>query len=235
MDRNDRAYRGQADYSAGFLRLYDTLVLNVFTRMFWRLRTADHIPFYREHIRPNHLDVGPGTGFFIEHAGLPDGTRVTLLDPNANVLRHASRRLRHLDVLAVQADVLKPLPTPGPFASAALNFVIHCLPGPMERKAPAIEHIARVLAPDGVLFGATILGESAPHTRLGRAFLRVVNRRGAFDNLNDSEAGLREILERSFGRVQVETVGVTATFVATDPVPPSSRGTGERPTRRAAC
>lgn len=214
MDRTDPAYQGQADYNRVFLRIYDRLVLGLFARFVWRMSTADHVRLYREHIRPNHLDVGPGTGYFLERAGLADGSKVTILDPNPNVLAHVTRRLRRLDVTAVQADVLKPLPTPGPFNSAALSFVLHCLPGPMDSKAVAIENIARVLEPDGVLFGITILGPSARHTRLGRALLGMLNRRGTFSNLDDTEAGLREILQRSFRDVRVETAGVTATFVA---------------------
>ena len=217
MDSSDPAYRGQAVYSRGFLRLYDRLILGFFARFVWRMSTGDHVRLYREHIRPNHLDVGPGTGYFLERAGLPDGSRITILDPNPNVLAHVTRRLPRLDVTAVQADVLKPLPTPGPFASAALSGVLHCLPGPMEGKAAAIENIARVLAPDGVLFGSTILGPSAKHTLLGRLMLRDLNRRGTFSNLDDTEDGLREILGRSFRDVQVETAGVTATFVAKAP------------------
>ena len=42
-------------------------------------------------------------------------------------------RLRHLDTTAVEADVCKPLPVDGPFDSAALHLVIHCLPGPLAR------------------------------------------------------------------------------------------------------
>jgi hypothetical protein len=87
----------------------------------------------------------------------------------------------------------------------------------MERKALAIENVARVLAPDGVLFGATVLGRSARHTRLGRAFLWAFNKRGAFGNLDDTEAGIREILERSFGDVTVTAVAGTAVFVARNP------------------
>jgi hypothetical protein len=86
----------------------------------------------------------------------------------------------------------------------------------MERKAPAIENIARVMAPGGVLFGATVLGRSAQHTRLGRAVLRAFNRRGAFGNLDDTEAGLRDILGRSFNNVDLKTFGGIATFVATN-------------------
>ena len=218
MDRGDPAYRGQADYNPVFLRIYDRLVLGLFARFVWRLSTAKHVRFYRKHIRPNHLDVGPGTGYFLQHSGLADGSPVTILDPNANVLRHVERRLSQLDVTAIQADVLKPLPVSGPFDSAAISGVIHCLPGPMERKGMAIENIAQVLAPDGVLFGMTILGPAAKHTRLGRAFLGALNRRGTFSNLDDTEAGLRAILERSFRDVRVETTGPNATFIAAHPI-----------------
>lgn len=217
MDKSDPAYRGQADYSPAFLRIYDRLVLGFLAPTQWGMSTSDHVRFYRERIRPNHLDVGPGTGYFIERAGLPAGSRVTIVDPNPNVLRHVTRRLTTLAVTAVEADVLKSLPIPGPFDSAALSGVIHCLPGPMERKARAIEHIASVLAPDGVFFGLTILGRSAKHNWFGRRFLWAFNRRGVFDNLDDSEAGLRSILERSFDEVDLRIDGATATFSARKP------------------
>ena len=218
MDRSDPAYRGQSDYNRPILRIYDKLVIGVFSPFIWRMSTEDNVRLYREHIRPNHLDVGPGTGYFLERAGLPDGSHVTILDPNANVLEHVARRLPRLDVTSIEADVLKPLPTPGPFNSAALSGVLHCLPGPMDRKAAAIQNIARVLAPDGVLFGNTILGFGAKHTRAGRALLRTVNRRGTFSNVDDTEAGLRAILEQSFRDVHVDAAGVTATFVAKAPI-----------------
>jgi SAM-dependent methyltransferase len=215
MDRNDPAYRGQADYSPLLLRLYDPLVIGLASKHVWRIAPERLVDQYRRHIRPNHLDVGPGTGYLLEHAGLPQGAHVTILDPNANVLRHVSRRLRDLDVSVAQADVLKPLPVPGPFDSAALSLVLHCLPGPMPRKAPAIANIAAVLAPGGVLFGATVLGHGPRHRRAARWMLAAYNRRGAFDNRTDSVAGLREILEASFPHVEIDTVGSIALFSAT--------------------
>lgn len=230
MDRSDPAYKGQADYSEFLLRLYDPLVLGPIIRYVWRFPRQEGVRLYREHIRPNHLDVGPGTGYFLEHSGLPAGSKVTILDPNPNVLRHVTERLRDLEVTAIEADVLKPLPTPGPFASAALSAVLHCLPGPMERKALAIQNIARVLPPGGVLFGASVLGMSARHTRIGRVFLRAFNKRGAFDNLDDTEAGLREILERSFRTVKLEIIGGVAVFVASTPSNQASAPTKQPPT-----
>lgn len=222
MDRGDPAYRGQSDYTRPLLKLYDPLVLGFAARFVWRCPTTRLIEGYWQHIRDRHLDVGPGTGYFLERSGLPDGSRVTILDPNANVLDHASRRLRHLDVTAVEADVLKPLPVDGPFDSAALHLVIHCLPGPLPRKAAAVANVAAVLAPTGVLFGASVLGTSGPQTWLSRRVLDAFNRRAAFDNLNDTEEGLGEILAASFEHVEIETVGSVAIFAATNPRTDSS-------------
>jgi len=217
MDRDDPAYKGQRDYSRLLLNAYDPLVLGPIARFVWRCPTTRLLERYRQRIRSHHLDVGPGTGYFLERSGLPDGSPVTILDPNPNVLRHVSQRLGQLDITAVEADVLKPLPVGGPFESAALHLVIHCLPGPLTRKAMAVANVAAVLAPDGVLFGASVLGTSGHHTWLARRFLATFNWQGGFDNLDDTEEGLREILAASFEHVELETVGSAVIFAATNP------------------
>ena len=165
MDRNDPAWKGQRDYTPRLLNAYDRVVLGFVAKAVWHCPTPRLVEGYRQHIRPNHLDVGPGTGYFIAQSGLAAGSPVTIVDPNPNVLTHASAHLTQFDVTAVQADVLKPLPVEGRFDSAALHLVIHCLPGPMSRKALAVKDVAAVLAPDGVLFGASVLGERADPIR----------------------------------------------------------------------
>ena len=222
MQRDDPAYAGQSEYTPFFLRIYDPVILGFFTRVIWRCPTSRLVEGYRRHVRPLHLDVGPGTGYFLERAGLREGSPVTILDPNVNVLDYASRRLQGLDITVVEADVCKPLPLAEPFDSAALQGVIHCLPGPLHRKAVAVANVAAVLAPTGVLFGASILGPSGRHTRLARSVLKANNRRGTFDNLGDTEDGLGEILSASFERVELDTVGSMAIFAATNPRPHST-------------
>jgi SAM-dependent methyltransferase len=217
MDRDDPAYKGQSEYNTLLLNAYDPLVLGPIARYVWRCPTGGLLERYRKHISARHLDVGPGTGYFLDRSGLADGSQVTIVDPNRNVLRHVARRLRRLDVTTVEADVLKPLPVSGGFDSAALHLVIHCLPGPMARKAAAVANVAAALAPTGVLFGAAVLGTSGAHTRAARALLAVFNRQGGFDNLGDTEAGLREILAASFSQVRLETIGSIAIFAASNP------------------
>jgi hypothetical protein len=60
---------------------------------------------------------------------------------------------------------------------------------------------------------------------LSRRILEANNRRGTFDNLGDTQDGLGEILEASFERVELETVGSMAIFAATNPRTKSPTGT----------
>ena len=217
MERDDPAYKGQAGYNPVLLAIYDPWVMGVMAPAVWKLPLPPVVERYRANLRRRHLDVGPGTGYFIDKAEPPVGTEITLLDPNRHVLRRAGRRLASLRPTTVEADVMKPLPVAGPFDSAALSFVLHCLRGPDDNKAIAIRNIAAVLAPDGVLFGGTILGLDERHTRSARAFLRAANKKGDFDNLGDTAEGLRSNLSASFREVEVETIGSAAVFTATGP------------------
>jgi ubiquinone/menaquinone biosynthesis C-methylase UbiE len=172
---------------------------------------------YRRHLGRRHLDVGPGTGYFIEKAAPPAGTELTLLDPNPHVLRRASRRLAAMHPTTVEADVMKPLPVDGPFDSAAVNYVLQCLRGPDANKAIAVRNVADVLSPEGVLFGGTVLGLAEHHTPQARAVLWAFNKRGDFDNLGDTADGIRRILEESFQRVELDVIGSVAHFTARGP------------------
>lgn len=228
---DDPGHAGQRHYTPTFLRIYDLLVLGLFTRI-WRCPNRRLVAHYRRHIGRRHLDVGPGTGYFLRRAGLQADVDVTLLDPNPNVLAHAGRRLAPRAVTLWEADVRAPLTGVDPFDSVALNYVLHCLPGPMSRKADAIGHLAAVLHPDGVLFGATVLGTPELHTPVSRLALRSNNRRGIFDNHADTMDGLRAVLGRSFDTVAGEVVGSVAVFAAHDPrdqvTAARARGSGSR-------
>lgn len=228
MDRDDPAWAGQRDYTRALLSLYDPLVVGPIARFVWRCPKDRLVAGYRRHIRDRHLDVGPGTGYFIARSGLAPGSSVTILDPNLNVLRHAGARLRAFDVTAVEADVLKPLPVRGPFASAAIHMVIHCLPGPAARKATALANLASVLEPDGVLFGASVLGRSGDHNRVARGMLQAFNRQGGFDNLDDSVESIRDMLAAAFDEVELDSIGSVVVFSARRPRPVPGRSADAR-------
>lgn len=215
MERTDPAYRGQKDYTPFLLGIYDRVVVGFVAGAVWKCPTQPMVDRYRSLVGPRHLDVGPGTGYFLAHSR-PE-TELTLVDPNPNVLEHCARTLAEFRPTLVEADVLKPLPVDGAFDSAALSMVLHCLPGPQSSKSRAVKSVAAVLDANGVLFGSTILGLGEAHPRRARAVLKLFNRQGGFDNAGDTLEGLETILRESFDDVEITVTGSAAHFVARGP------------------
>ena len=215
--RSDPAYRAQAEYTPAFLRVYDVVVLGAFCRVLWRCAAPEVVADYERLVSRRHLEIGPGTGYFLDKAHLPEDLELTLADPNPAVLDYAARRLARYTPTTVELDVRKPLPVTGPYDSVGMNGVLHCLPGPVERKASAVQSVAAVLAPDGVLFGGTIVVDAPAHTRLSRALIRSNNRRGIFGNDHDTLPAIRTLFESKFHNVDVQLRGTMAVFTARAP------------------
>jgi hypothetical protein len=76
------------------------------------------------------------------------------------------------------------------------------------------ENLKPLLAANGVLFGATILGNEGVYAPFERYVLRLGNRTGIFDNLADDLNGLSEALQRSFPVYKLWKCGHVALFVA---------------------
>lgn len=215
LSPDDPTYPGQAYYTKSFLRIYDPLVLGFFDRAVWRCPTRLLVDQYSRMLGTEHLDIGPGTGFFLQNAD--PTTAITLIDPNPAVLVHCATRLSHLNPTLVAADVTRPLPIESSFDSVALNYVIHCLPVEGGHKRAAISNSAAVLKANGVLFGATVLGEPGLHTWMSMRALLANNRRGIFDNLTDTTETLSSMLDGSFADHSIDVVGSVALFSARRP------------------
>ena len=209
--------RGQRVYTPLVLRAYDLVVLGFSNRFAWRCRSATMLEQYDRHVGRRHLDIGVGTGWYLDRCTWPvDQPEITLLDLNENSLAHAARRLRRYAPRTVRANVLDPLPLgDARFESVAANYLLHCLPGQAESKAATLaQHVRANLEPGGVLFGATILGRGVPHSRIGHRLMRVYNRKGIFSNADDDEPGLRRGLASGLKDVEIEVVGAVALFAA---------------------
>jgi len=217
MDNFPEAHKpGYAVYSAASLAIYDALVLGFSNRFLWRCPSRHMVALYERHLSADHLDIGVGTGYFLDKARFPvSGPKITLLDPNPVCLDKAAARIRRYQPVKVQADALVPWPqTLGRFGSIALNYLLHCLPGAMTGKASLFDHLRPHLADDGVVFGATILQGDAPRSVAARKLMKIYNTKGVFSNEQDTQAALREALESRFREVEIEMIGCVALFSA---------------------
>ncbi|HEX8956596.1 MAG TPA: class I SAM-dependent methyltransferase [Burkholderiaceae bacterium] len=208
---------GAAVYSPAVLKLYDWWVLGISNRYAWGCPTRSVLlPFYRRHLSGDHLDVGVGTGFYPAHGGMPATQKISLLDLNRNSLAAACARIAHLHPVAIEDDVLHPSGALGArqYDSISLFYLLHCLPGSMEEKAAVFALLSRHLTKNGVLYGATILGDEAGHNWFGGKLMKVYNKKGIFGNAGDTLEGLKSALGRHFAETTVERHGKVALFTA---------------------
>lgn len=212
---------GAAVYSQLTLKFYDFWVLGISNTLAWKCPTRTVLlPFFAEHASNRHLDVGVGTGFYPAHTSFRDSAKVTLLDLNPDSLSAAADRIGRSGTTSIQADILNPqtqLPTQS-WESISIFYLLHCLPGTMEDKSRAFGCLKPALSKDGILYGATILGDSASHNTFGRTLMRLYNRKGIFGNRSDTVEGLEQALRKHFGTVNIRTEGVVALFTARTPL-----------------
>src|SRR5687767_12956099 len=81
MDKSDPSYKGQSGYNAAMLAIYDVWVLKFMAKAVWKVPVAQGVDRYRQHMGHRHLDVGPGTGYFIEKGTRPATRRSRSLTP----------------------------------------------------------------------------------------------------------------------------------------------------------
>ena len=217
MTASDEDVRaGQAVYTRRSLRLYDFIVHGLSNRFVWRCPTQGLVAHYNRHVTANHLDVGVGTGYFLERCRFPPGApRIALLDINRNSLDFAAGRIARHRPETYLRNVLEPLAIDAaPFDSVGLNYVLHCLPGTIAAKAVALDHLKAAMNADAVLFGSTLLQGGVPRGRLARRLMAFYNRKGIFSNRDDDLDGLKAALDQRFRDVSVEVAGCAALFSA---------------------
>lgn len=200
-------------FNERLLRHYDRLLEFTCNRV-WHCPIRRTLELYRRHLSANHLEVGVGTGYFLEHSLLPASEpRLALLDLSPYCLKRTAMRLSRYAPEVYHANALAPIELGiRRFDSIAMNYVLHCMPGALPEKAIAFANLRPLLNESGVLFGSTVLRHGVRCDLGARAFMRFYNARKLFCNLQDSLADLRQALEKTFRNVQIEVIGCVAQF-----------------------
>ena len=207
--------KAHAIYTPSMLRIYDGLVHGLSNRFAWRCPTRRLIQLYSDNLCARHLEAGVGTGFFIDRADPAGFERLTLLDINRHCLDRSAARLARYRPVVREANLLAPVEFDiEPVDSVGLTYVLHCLPGSMAEKLTAIDQLRPVMAKQGVLFGATILGKGIAPNAIARMLLGLYNKRGVFNNRGDDMQALRDGLAARFTEVYIEQQGCVAIFRA---------------------
>jgi hypothetical protein len=210
------ARKGAAVYTPAALALYDLAVLRFSNSFVWQCPSQRLLDLYNQHISDNHLDIGVGTGYFLDKCRFPSATpKIALFDLNPNSLAKSAKRLRRYNPSCYIGNVLDPIDIGmSGFGSISLNYLLHCLPGNLATKSIVFESVKPLLRDGGVIFGSTILGEGVRHNPLAKQLLKIYNAKGIFSNLSDRQSDLEAGLNAHFDEHTIHTVGSVALFIA---------------------
>ena len=202
-----------------FLFIYDFWVLGIVNTFAWSCSTVRYLlPQFRANIRKNHLDVGVGTGYYLDKSQIPHTTRLTLVDIEWAALEAAKKRSRRSDANLVLADILQPLSLKEMFDSVSMYYLLHCIPAPMRDKCSIFSHIKYNMTADGIIHGATILGKGvADDNWFGKRIRRRCLNRGVFHNKEDNAYEFEEALRKNFKKVETRVVGAVFIWRAEGP------------------
>ena len=105
------ADRGQAAFTRTGLALYDVLILRALCPWVWRCPNERILTAYRQHLSDNHLEVGVGTGYFLDHARFSNASpRVALLDLNVHCLARTDAQFpQQVELVAPPVEVCAPV------------------------------------------------------------------------------------------------------------------------------
>ncbi len=211
---DDEVVAGQAVYTKSTLPFYDLVVMGISNQFIWRCPTARQRALYDQYVTVNHLDVGAGTGYYLDHCRFPtQSPRLALLDLNLSALDFTAKRIARYHPETYQHNILEPIEFEvDKFDSVSINYLLHCLPGTMQEKTVIFEHLQSLMNPDAVLFGSTLLQSGVTQNWASRRLMAFYNRRGIFSNREDSFVDLQQALTQRFREVSIEVVGCAAIF-----------------------
>lgn len=214
----DRDHGARASiYNPLTLRLYDAGVLGLTNSLIWKCPTRHLEDLYRANVGRRHLDVGPGTGYYLR-SRIATYEHVTLLDPNESSLIAARDRItqERTGVTATmhRQSLFDPLPHDERYDSIGLNFLFHCIPDP--DKWVRLAELRSSLAPGGTVFGSTVILDRDRCDVPARALCWLYQRLGVFGNAEDTETDLAGAL-RGWEDVRVSRRGHVLVFSARRP------------------
>jgi 2-polyprenyl-3-methyl-5-hydroxy-6-metoxy-1,4-benzoquinol methylase len=213
-DQNE-VIAGQAVYSKLVLNVYDIWVLGISNSYIWKCSSGKILNHFRQHISANHLDVGVGTGYFLDKCNLPLTSRIALMDLNNNSLQSSSTRLSRYNPEKYRQNILEPLNyTVKPFDSISLNYLLHCLPGDLSQKAVVFDNVLPLLSTGGTIFGSTILQGKLRRNAAAVKLMNIYNRKGIFSNTMDTLEELENVMGKRFKQFEIKTEGCVALFSA---------------------
>lgn len=198
------------------LNVYDLLVVRGFAPLIWGCEPQRVVDHYNQFVTANHVDIGVGTGFFLDRCRFPENTpRLALVDQRKTCLDFTARRLARYSPQTWQRDVTVPFDLPtDKFDSLCLGGILHCLNGTVAEKARVFDHITPLLCSGARVFGYTLVQNHIEGSLRRQSLNYVLNQLRVISNRSDTHAAFSKELYARFSHCRLEHQGAFLLFSA---------------------
>ena len=196
------------------IQRYDRYVNEINCEKVWKCSQKHIIDNYRKNIDEKHLEIGPGTGYFLKKENLGvDFNKLTLVDVNTEILDYSKNNLQcecsDIDVVSHNLFTCK-IPEGVDFNSVGINYVLHCVPGNLQTK---LDNLICNLGDNKYnLFGASVICDPLHMNVIAEYELIFLNAFGIFHNNNDTYEELDQYLNKTGLNFTLEKQGYVAIF-----------------------
>lgn len=196
-----------------FFNYYDSIVNNINCTYSWRCPPHHVKQFYRNNLSKNHLEIGPGTSYFIKNTQFDT---LHLMDVNHDVLHFSATKMKNNSKYIYKIDHNIFVPDSPPIFlkdihSIGVNYVLHCVP---HKLSDSIYFLTKNIRTNTTytLFGTTVVPQSTQNI-LAYSQIRLLNRYGIFHNRNHSVDDLSLYLSKNYyNRYTLHQIGNTLFF-----------------------
>lgn len=172
------------NFVSSSIKFYDFLVNDINCNYAWRCNKSNIFNLYKNNIKSNHLEIGPGSGYFLMQNDNLKIRNLYLMDINQPILNESKKNLelKYSNTQVINHDIFKKPIKIENLESVGINYVLHCVPGNLEYK---FENLLKNLPTNVNIFGATVINDSDKQTSLSQAELYFLNSKGIFNNNQD--------------------------------------------------
>ena len=166
---------------------------------------------YISNIKNNHLEIGPGTGYFLKNNF--DIKKLHLIDINQDTLDFSYQNLseNYNDINIIKHNLFEEKLFINNLESVGINYVLHCVPGKLENK---IDNLVNNLESSKKInyFGATVLNDNNLQTNFSNLELQFLNKFKIFNNQNDYSKNIINYFNYNHFDYNIKIVGNVLVF-----------------------
>ena len=163
---------------------YDYFVNKINCRYVWECHENIIKDLYKKNTTKNHLEIGPGTGYFLKDKYYDS---LHLVDINNDILNESYDNLKHKsnNIFKINKNLFldnnyDKTNNFNDIKSIGLSYVLHCVPGSLDDSLDNL--VKNIKQKDVVIFGSTVVPEKAGI--IAKIELFFLNKFNVFNNLN---------------------------------------------------